>query len=89
MSGLSNSINNLYEKVSSTYPHALILPTGTIGANIYISPQHGLFLGNYASLHKENDELDRLYPHSYFFNTEMTEPGDREDGYGIRDFYAK
>ncbi|MBF0505107.1 MAG: hypothetical protein HQL14_08420 [Candidatus Omnitrophica bacterium] len=88
MSELSNDINNLYEKVSSKYPNSIIVPTNSLATNIYLTPLHGLFLGNYASSHKESGELARLYPNNYFFNTEMTEPSDREDGYGIRDFYG-
>jgi hypothetical protein len=88
MSGLSDDINALYKKVSSKYPNSIIIPANSLASNIYLTPQHGLLLGDYASSHKESDELAHLYPNTYFFNTEMTEPSERDDGYGIRDFYG-
>lgn len=89
MSVLSTDIVHLNKKILSKYPNALIIPTSTVASNIYVSAMHGLFFGNYASVHKENEELTNLYPHHYYFDTEMTDPWEREDGYGIRDFYAQ
>ena len=85
---LSNDIHNFNFQIHSKYPDAIIIPASTISSNIYLTAKHGLFLGNYASVHKEDAELARLYPNSYYFNSERTEPREREDGYGIRDFYG-
>ncbi len=84
----THDLDQIRGKIHTQYPNCSILPSATTATNIYLTQSHGLFLGNYGTLHKADQAIYALYPKTFYFNSEQTEPRPEnyDDGYGIRNF---
>ncbi len=84
---LSQDIRQFDDRLKAKYPDCALIPSTTVDTNFFLDQQAGLHKGNATTFRLENEDLFRLYPHSYyFFSEEVTSPETNVESYGIWNF---